>query len=85
MLTAKISAKGQITLPKKIRQVLEVEPGERVMFVVEDKAVVLRALGPSSARALAGSLRCYAGRSPDTGLVRAVVKKEVGRAAAREG
>ncbi len=85
MITAKISSKGQITLPRMVRQALEVGPGERVIFTVEDRTVVLRALGVSGAKALAGVLRGYArGRKPAR-HVRAAVKKEVARAAASEG
>jgi len=85
MLTAKISSKGQITLPSRVRQALDVKPGERVVFVVEDKTVILRPMGPASAQALAGSLRKYARAAKPGGEVRRAVKKEVARAAAQEG
>ena len=85
MITAKISAKGQITLPKRVRQALAVKPGEQVLFVVEDKTVWLRPLGPSSVQALAGSLAGYAGTRAKGNPPRQVVKKEVARAAAQEG
>lgn len=32
---ARISQKGQITLPKEVRQLLGVEPGEKVAFYIE--------------------------------------------------
>jgi AbrB family looped-hinge helix DNA binding protein len=80
MITARISAKGQVTLPKRVRQALAVEPGQKVIFVVEERGVVVKSLGPSSVRALAGSLRRYARPGP----ARALVKKEVARAAAQE-
>lgn len=85
MISARVSAKGQITLPERVRQALEVKPGDRVLFVVEDKRVVLQPMSPGSARTLAGSLRRYAGAQPDTLPAREVVKKEVARAAAQEG
>jgi AbrB family looped-hinge helix DNA binding protein len=81
---AKISAKGQITLPRTIRQALDVKPGDRVLFFVENGSVRLQALPAGTARALAGSLRQYAkGRPP--GPARAATKTEVARAAAQEG
>lgn len=83
MILSRISAKGQITLPKKVRQTLEVNPGDRVLFVIEDDTVVLKPLTASSARALGGSLRQYA-RARSPGAARAVVKKETARAAAQE-
>ena len=85
MLSARVSSKGQITLPRRVRQALAVNPGERVLFVVEDKSVVLRPMGPSSAQTLAGSLRRYAGSRKAPEQLRGLVRKEVGRAAAQEG
>ena len=84
MVTAKLSAKSQITLPRQVRQALDVKPGERVVFTVAEGSVVLHALGASGAKALAGSLSKYArGRAPAV-APRGLVKKEVARAAARE-
>ncbi len=39
--SAKVMAKGQVTIPKDIRKVLGVENGDRVTFVVEGSAVRL--------------------------------------------
>ena len=85
MITAKVSSKGQITLPRRVRQALDVKPGERVMFVMHDNSVVLRPMGPSSAQTIAGSLRRYASIRKAARQARRVVKKEVARAAAQEG
>ena len=85
MISTRVSSKGQITLPKKICQALQVKPGDRVCFEIGDNAVLLRPKGPRSARALAGALRRYRGNGADPGAVRGVVKKEVARATAQEG
>lgn len=85
MLTAKISSTGQITLPKSIRRVLEVKPGERVLFVVEDRTVLLRPMGLHTARSLAGAFRPYARAGQAKEGPRRQVKKEISRAAAQEG
>ncbi len=37
--TAKVMAKGQITIPKDVRDVLGVSNGDRVTFIVEGNAV----------------------------------------------
>jgi AbrB family looped-hinge helix DNA binding protein len=74
MTLSRISAKGQITLPKKVRQELHVKPGDRVLFLVEETSVVPQALAASSAHALAGSLRRYAGARP-TGPARAAARE----------
>ena len=84
MITARISPKGQITLPKKVRQALAVKPGERVMFQVEADGVLLKPLGPSSAEALAGSLCRYAISGVPSHRVRDLVQEAVANAAAEE-
>ena len=39
--SAKVMAKGQITIPKDVREVLGVESGDRVTFIVESGSVRL--------------------------------------------
>ena len=39
-MLAKITTKGQITLPKKIREHLHVKPGDQLDFSVDDHGVV---------------------------------------------
>jgi antitoxin PrlF len=42
-VSAKLTSKGQITVPKSVRDALGLEPGDRVMFRVErDRAVLAR-------------------------------------------
>ena len=41
MITAKVTSKGQITLPKKIRERLGVRPGEDVGFEEKDDLLVM--------------------------------------------
>lgn len=41
MELAKLTSKGQITIPKHIRKVLDVEEGERVAFIEEDGLVIM--------------------------------------------
>lgn len=38
----KITKKGQVTIPLRFRQLLEVKAGEKVLFDVEGKKVVLK-------------------------------------------
>ena len=38
MLTATITSKGQITIPKDVRNLLRLQTGDRVSFVVRDDA-----------------------------------------------
>ncbi len=39
--TAKVTSKGQITIPSSIREILNLEPGSTVMFKVTDKGILL--------------------------------------------
>ena len=43
MATATITSKGQMTLPKDVRDDLQLEPGDQVDFVKEGDVYVLRA------------------------------------------
>jgi len=43
---SRISSKGQITLPKRIREAIGVRPGEAVVYDVSDGVVTLRRLTP---------------------------------------
>ena len=39
--TAKVTSKGQVTIPSAIREILKLEPGSTLMFKVTDKGVIL--------------------------------------------
>ena len=39
--TAKVTSKGQVTIPSTIREILKLEPGSSVIFKVTEKGVVL--------------------------------------------
>jgi len=41
MITAKLTSKGQITIPKKIRERLGVRPGEELGFEEKDNLIVI--------------------------------------------
>lgn len=42
MITGKISSKGQITIPKKIREILKVETSDTIVFTpLEDGRVII--------------------------------------------
>jgi AbrB family looped-hinge helix DNA binding protein len=55
-LTAKITSKGQVTIPKAIREVLK---GDVVEFQVADNQVVLKPV-----YTVGGALRAYAAKAP---------------------
>jgi antitoxin PrlF len=82
-MMAKISAKGQITIPKEIRKALGVEPGDRLAFSIEGgKTVVYPVTG--SLLDLRGSLKPK--KIPeDLEKIRKEVKKSVARRAIEPG
>ncbi|MGH7024635.1 MAG: AbrB/MazE/SpoVT family DNA-binding domain-containing protein [Caulobacteraceae bacterium] len=51
---ARISSKGQMTIPKKIRLAAHLAPGDLMTLVVEDERVVLRKLPKGDDAYLAG-------------------------------
>ncbi|MBI1894577.1 MAG: AbrB/MazE/SpoVT family DNA-binding domain-containing protein [Candidatus Rokubacteria bacterium] len=83
-MRATVSSKGQITLPRFIRDALGLKPGSVVSLELQGGELRLRPSSPDTARQLAGSLRRYA-RPGTVRSIRAHVKREVARAAAAEG
>jgi len=57
MPTATVTSKGQVTLPRKVREVLRIRPGDRLDFVVSDDGEVRLRAGEVDVRELRGLLR----------------------------
>ncbi len=49
MVVSKVSSKGQVTIPKEVREKLGVEPGDRIGYEVEGDTVRIRRLNPFDA------------------------------------
>ena len=60
--TSTLSSKGQITLPKAVREALHLDPGDRVLFVVREDGVVELRPQTLDLRDLVGMLEPPAGR-----------------------
>ena len=60
---AKITSKGQITIPRAIRQTLHVEAGDTVVFEVVDDSVRMRPDHDKTVQAFAGAGRVGAGKT----------------------
>ena len=56
MPAAKVTSKGQVTIPKEVRLALGVEPGDRVSFVLRPDGVVELVARTGSLLELAGVL-----------------------------
>ena len=57
---ARVSKRGQVTIPKAIRERLGIADEGAVLFLVEDDEVKLKAVPGARAGQLGGSLRKYA-------------------------
>ena len=81
-VTAKITSKGQITLPKKVRDMLHLREGGVVVFEQEDDKFVIKP---------AESLLDYKGylkgraRPADADVIRETARTYVGRKAGKRG
>lgn len=49
MLTSRLSSKGQLTVPKKIREIIHVNPGDVVAYEVAEGKVSLKRIEPFDA------------------------------------
>ena len=47
--TSKLSSQGQTTIPKEVRDSLQLEPGDQVLYELADGTVRLRRLDPLDA------------------------------------
>jgi AbrB family looped-hinge helix DNA binding protein len=56
MPAAVITSKGQTTIPKKIRDLLHLEPGDSIDFIVEDNGSVVLKPASLDVRELEGML-----------------------------
>ncbi|MBM4126700.1 MAG: AbrB/MazE/SpoVT family DNA-binding domain-containing protein [Nitrospira sp.] len=77
MLESTITRKGQVTIPKAIRDRLGVKEGERVLFVVRGEEVVLKVI-KGTILDLRGSVQPSA-RQEDFERIRQSVKQAVAK------
>lgn len=57
MDTAKVMSKGQVTIPKRIRELLNLENGDYVTFVVNKDKVEFKILVPLSKKKLENKIK----------------------------
>ena len=77
MIGAKLSTKGQTTIPKEVRDYLCLSPGDRVLFVIREGEVLLQPV-TQTLLDLRGSIKPRR-RPEDFDAVRQEVKKRVSR------
>lgn len=73
MITATITTKGQITIPKAVRDALGLKEGHQVIFVIEGERAYLYPVRSRGIKALYGSaagLRRFPGREAERDAAR---------------
>jgi AbrB family looped-hinge helix DNA binding protein len=82
---ARLSKKGQVTIPKAIREKLKIDSEGGVLFLVEDDEVKLKGIPGGEIDKLAGSLKKYAKTYVPLEKVRTRIKGKIVDASVREG
>ena len=82
---AKLSKKGQVTIPKAIREKLNIDNEGGVLFLVEDDEVKLKGIPGGEIDKIAGSLEKYSKTYVPLEKVRDKIKGKIADDAAREG
>jgi len=82
---AKVSKKGQVTIPKVIREKLKIEKEGGVLFLMEDDVVKLKGVPSEQVDQLAGSLNKYAEKYVPLDKIRQGIKGKIADEAAKEG
>lgn len=77
-----VTKKGQVTIPKPVRDRFHIKEGDSLQFEVKDNVLILRRKERKSLLNLGGIAR---GRKQGTGSEREYAKKAVARKIAREG
>ena len=76
---------GQVTIPKVIREKLDIDDGGAVLFLVEDNEVRLKGIPGAHADRLGGSLKKYAKEYVPLNKIRKKIKGKIADEIAREG
>ena len=80
MLTSTLTKKGQVTIPRKIRDALSLKPNDSVVFVHRDNEIIIKPL--HNIFSLRGSVKTNEKEDIDT--IRDQTKKEIIRKIAHE-
>ena len=79
MPSATVTSKGQITIPKDIREYLELHPGDNVDFVVEEDGRVVMKQATLDIRELDGMLRRPGGKRVSVAQMDRVIRERAGK------
>ncbi|MER8366847.1 AbrB/MazE/SpoVT family DNA-binding domain-containing protein [Mesorhizobium sp. M1378] len=77
-MTTKVTAKGQVTIPKPVRELLGIVPGSRVDFRrADDGNVVITRSDKKRPASRFAKLRGHAGKGLDTDAIMALTRGDV--------
>jgi len=82
---SKVSKKGQVTIPKLIRERLKIGNESGVLFLIEDNEVKLKGVPAEKAALLSGSLKKYAKGYVPLNKIRKKIKGKIADEVAAEG
>jgi antitoxin PrlF len=76
-MTAKVTSKGRVTLPKAVRDLLGIKPGDVIDFErAPDSRIVLVQVDPTPQPNRFEKLRGHAGKGPSTDEIMALMRGE---------
>jgi antitoxin PrlF len=81
MPSATVTSKGQITLPKAIRDLLRLDAGDRVHFVVQDDGTVVLRPATVDVRELKGLLHRQGIKPLSVEAMNAIIRRRAARRA----
>jgi AbrB family looped-hinge helix DNA binding protein len=82
---AKVSKKGQVTIPKAIREQLDIKKEGAVLFILENGEVKLKGVPKKAVSELAGSLNKYSKGYKPLKDIRKEIKSTIAKTALTEG
>lgn len=81
---ARVSRKGQVTIPKPIRERLKIQNEGGILFLIEDNEVKLKGIPGAQATILAGSLKKYAKKHVPLATIRKKIQGKIANEIATE-
>lgn len=76
-MSTTVTAKGQVTIPKRVRDLLDIGPGSKIDFErASDGRIVLVKVGRKEQPNRFARLRGHAGKGPSTDQIMAMTRAE---------